>query len=130
MGKDQVLKFTQNAGWKTIVRVYPSSGNFTTKDIFFFEGKTRTQKRDFAADKISVQWISDKKVLTITRVSTAEREGRAGRFCCFRFLEVVRPWTHYDQRVGIEEQAHRKQKSADGLQQEMTAHSLPPSPYR
>ena len=72
MDKDQILKITQSAGSITFIRIYPSSGNFTTNYKYFFDGKVRTQKKDYGTDKISVKWSDDKKVLTITTITTAE----------------------------------------------------------
>jgi hypothetical protein len=70
---DQILRITQNSASITFAKTVPiSSGNFTSTDKYFFDGKTRTQKKDYGTDKISLQWSADKKVLTITTITTAE----------------------------------------------------------
>jgi hypothetical protein len=69
--RDQILRITQNSASITFARTYPSS-KFTATNKFLFDGKVRVQKKDYGTDKISLQWSVDKKVLTITTITTAE----------------------------------------------------------
>lgn len=71
MDPDQILRVTQNSASIIFARTYPSS-KFTSTDKFFFDGKVRIQKKDYGTDKISLQWSTDKKVLTITTITTAD----------------------------------------------------------
>ncbi len=72
MDADQILRITQNSGSITFKRTYPSSGNFVTTYKYLFDGKVKVDKRDIGTIKTSVAWSDDKKVLTVSTVTTAE----------------------------------------------------------